>query len=187
MRSRLHLFTLTLTLGGCASMLPSAQTDSSSFADFDEACRAVEVLVPMQTRWQHIDGGKLYPASHPNAILLTQSDVVRRFFVPNTLLTRQEIDPGVLACVAALGACRGVELTLSKISKARKGNFLADVANFSRRTETTGWRFNAVILLVDDVVVYRAWGGQPTVNELEVTHNPLGPLQDIGGSALAKP
>ena len=168
-------------------MLPSAQLDSSTFADFDEACMAVEILVPMKSSWQHIAGGKLYPASHPNAVLLSQSDVVRRFFVPNTMLTRQEIDPGVLTCVAALGACRGIELTFSKISKARTGNFLKDVTNFSRRTETTGWRFNAIILLVDDIVVYRAWGGQPWVNELEVTHNPLGPLQDISASALAKP
>lgn len=168
-------------------MLPSAETESSTFADFDEACVAVEVLVPMQTNWQSVAGGKLYPASHPNAVLLTQSDIVRRFFVPNTMLTRQEIDPGVLACVAALGACRGIELTFSKISKARTGNFVKDVTNFSRRTETSGWRFNAIILLVNDLVVYRAWGGQPKVTELEVTHNPLGPLQDLSVTGLIKP
>jgi hypothetical protein len=168
-------------------MLPSAQTDITTFANFDEARMAVEVLVPMQTSWQHIVGGKLHPGSHPNAVLLSQSDIVRKFFVPNTMLTRQEIDPGVLACVAALGACRGIELTLSKISKARTGSFFMDVTNFSRRTETTGWRFNAIILLINDIVVYRAWGGQPSVSELEVTHNPLGPLQDISASGLTKP
>jgi hypothetical protein len=119
--------------------------------------------------------------------LLTQADIVRKFFVPNTLLTREDLDPGVLMCVAARGACRGIDLTISKISKTRTGNFLKDVTNFSRRTETSGWRFNATILLVDDLVVYRAWGGQPWVNELEVTHNPLGPFQDIGLSGLVKP
>jgi hypothetical protein len=40
---------------------------------------------------------------------------------------------------------------------------------------------------VDDLVVYRAWGGQPWVNELEVTHNPLGPLQDMNFSGIVKP
>jgi hypothetical protein len=48
----------------------------------------------------------------------------------------------------------------------------------------TGWRFNALILFVDDLVVYRSWGGQPAVNEVEVTSNPLGPLQDVGPSLL---
>jgi hypothetical protein len=186
MRSGLLLLPLILVCSAC-TMLPSAQNDSSNFADFDEACQAVEVLVPMQSNWQHINGGKLYPTSHPNAVLMTQADVVRKFFVPNTLLSRQEIDPGVLNCVAALGACRGIELTFSKINRTRTGNFFTDLTNFSRHTETTGWRFNAIILLVNDVVVYRAWGGQPWVNELEVTHNPLGPLQDISGAGLVKP
>jgi hypothetical protein len=182
----LHL-PLALLCSACASLLPSAQTDSSTFTDFDEARSAVEVLVPMQSNWQSITMGSLNPASHPNVSLLTQADIVRRFFVPNTLLTRQDLDPGVLSCVAARGSCRGIELNISKISKVRTGNFIKDVANFSRRTEISGWRFNATILLVDDLVVYRTWGGQPWVKELEVTHNPLGPLQDIGVSGLVKP
>ena len=31
------------------------------------------------------------------------------------------------------------------------------------------------------------WGGQPWVNELEVTHNPLGPLQGMNFSGIVKP
>jgi hypothetical protein len=33
-------------------------------------------------------------------------------------------------------------------------------------------------------VVYRAWGGQPKVNEIEVNTNPLGPLQEMGPALL---
>jgi hypothetical protein len=109
------------------------------------------------------------------------------FFIPNTLMTRADLDPGVLTCVEARGACHGIELKMAKIDKIRTGNFLKDVTNFSRRTETTGWRFNAVILFVDQKVVYRAWGGQPAVNELELANNPLGPLQDMSPSGLLKP
>jgi hypothetical protein len=104
---------------------------------------------------------------------------VRRF-VSNSLLRREDLDPGVLACLDAREACRGWEVTAARIQKERTGNFLADFTNFSRRTETTGWRFNALILLINDVVVYRAWSGQPRVNVIEVQTNPLGPLQDIG-------
>jgi hypothetical protein len=187
MRIRLLLLPLLVLCSACSTLLPSAQTDSSTFDNFDEARMAVEVLVPMQSNWRLIEGGRLNPANQPNATLLTQADIVRRFFVPNTMLTREDLDPGVLTCVAARGACRGIELIISKISKSRTGNFFKDVTNFSRHTETTGWRFSATILMVDDLVVYRAWGGQPWVNEHEVTHNPLGPLQDMSVSGLVKP
>lgn len=47
-----------------------------------------------------------------------------------------------------------------------------DLLNFKRTTETTRWRFNARILLVGERVVYRAWGGQPFVSEMDVQTNP---------------
>ena len=106
---------------GCTTMLPSAQTDSSTFTSFDEARLAVEVLVPMQSNWHLIETGNLNPANHPNATHLTQADIVRKFFVPNTMLTRDDLDPGVLTCVAARSNCRGIELIISKITKARTG------------------------------------------------------------------
>jgi hypothetical protein len=68
--------------------------------------------------------------------------------------------------------------------KARTGNLLADFTNFSRRSETTGWRFSALVLLVNDLVVYRSWSGQPSVNEIEVNTNPLGPLQEMGPAII---
>jgi hypothetical protein len=119
------------------------------------------------------------PVKQPNMMILTHADIVRRF-VPSALLKREDLDPGVLACLEARDACRGWEFTAWHISKARTGNFFADFTNFSRRSETTGWRFNALVLLVNEMVVYRAWGGQPSVNEVEVNTNPLGPLQEMG-------
>ena len=71
-----------------------------------------------------------------------------------------------------------------KSPRERKGSFWADFLNFQRRTETTGWRFTALVLLVNDLVVYRSWSGQPAIDEKEVTHNPLGPFQDIGPSVV---
>jgi hypothetical protein len=125
-----------------------------------------------------IEAGK-----QPNTTLLTHADVVRRF-VPGSVLTKQDLNAGIVACIEAKDSCRGLEVLASRIDKVRSGNFFADFLNFSRRTDTTGWRFNAVILLVDNVVVYRTWGGQPAVNETEVHKNPLGPLQDVGPSTV---
>lgn len=123
------------------------------------------------------------PVRQPNTVILTHADIVRRF-VPSGLLKREDLDPGVLACLEARDACRGWDLTAARIVKARTGNFIADFTNFSRRSETTGWRFNALILLVNDVVVYRAWGGQPNVREVVINTNPLGPLQELGPAII---
>lgn len=53
-----------------------------------------------------------------------------------------------------------------------------DIFNFRRETDITGWTFNAMILMVDDLVVYTLHGGQPRIHEKEVSRNPLGPIQD---------
>lgn len=177
-------FLLVLLTSACSSMLPSAQTEATHFHTFDEARAAVEAVVPMKSDRRALEKNGFNPAAHPNTKLLTHSDVVR-LFVPTALLKREDLDPGILVCIEARDACRGMEITGSRIAKVRSGNFLADFSNFRRHTETTGWRFNALILFVDDLVVYRSWGGQPEVREIEVTTNPLGPLQDAGPSLLS--
>ena len=108
-------------------------------------------------------------------------------FAPGTATVQEDLDPGIKACLAARDACRGWELNVGFITRVRTGNFLADFFNFRRRTVTSGWRFNALVLMADSVVVYRAWGGQPLVNQVDVETNPLGPLQDIGPAAAVSP
>lgn len=168
-----------LLVSGCTSLLPRGRSESSQFKSFDEASKAIDALTPMQSKIDAVTALGIDPVRQPNTVILTHADIVRRF-VPSALLKREDLDPGVLRCLQAREACRGWELKAARITRTRTGNFFADFANFSRRTETNGWRFNALILLVDDVVVYRSWGGQPNVNEVEVNTNPLGPLQDLG-------
>lgn len=179
------LLSLALLTSGCSSMLPRSQNESSPFHTFDEASNAIDGLIPMKSDVAALAKLGIDPVKQPNTVILTHTDIVRRF-VPSALLQREDLDPGVLACLEARDSCRGWEITGARILKERTGNFVADFANFSRRSETTGWRFNALILLVNDVVVYRAWGGQPSVSEIEVNTNPLGPLQEIGPAIVNK-
>lgn len=164
-------------------MLPKARTESPTFQTFDAARQAIEALVPSKSGLATLDEMGLTPAKQPNTAILTQADIVRRVF-NGGILGKEDLDPGIVTCINARNACRGWEFNVAAITKARTGNFLADFVNFKRRTETTGWRFNALVLLVNDVVVYRGWGGQPVINEVEVNINPLGPLQDMGPSAV---
>lgn len=176
----------TVLSAGCASLLPQSHTEASSFKTFEEARVAVESLVPQKSNLATLTAMGMDPAKHPNTTLLTHADVVRRF-VPGSVLNKQDLDPGIVACLEARDACRGVDVVAARIEKNRTGNFFSDFFNFSRRTDTTGWRFNAVVLLVNNTVVYRNWGGQPVVNETDVRTNPLGPLQDAGPSTVSVP
>ena len=72
---------------------------------------------------------------------------------------------------------------MKSLKKKRAGNFWLDALNFKRLTETTGWRFTGLIVLKDDLVVYKLWGGQPSIQEAETSRNPLGPFQGFTESA----
>lgn len=180
------LLLLGLLLAGCSSMLPRSRTESSPFKSFEEARESIEALVPMKSDITALTAMGIDPVKQANTVILTQADIVRRF-VPSALLKREDLDPGILLCLESRDACRGWEITSARLSKARTGNFFSDFTNFHRRTETTGWHFNALILLVNDVVVYRAWGGQPRVNQIEIQTNPLGPLQELGPALVTRP
>jgi hypothetical protein len=188
-RSLQRFIVMALAMGNtaCSAWLPRVHSKSSTFETFDAARQAVESLEPMRSDVQTLARLGISPTQQPNLQILTQADILRKLVPSVPLLNRNDLNPGVRACLEAHDACRGWEFTGGRITRARTGNFIADFTNFSRRTETTGWRFNALILLVNDTVVYRTWGGQPTVNELEVNTNPLGPVQDMGPAIIVQP
>jgi hypothetical protein len=115
--------------------------------------------------------------------ILSYSDVVQRFAVGSTIRP-EELDPGIRQCLTAGKACTGYSIVLKRTSRKRIGNFWLDSLNFRRETDVTGWSFNALVLFVDDLVVYTLHGGQPRVHEKEMVRNPLGPLQGWGNQVV---
>jgi hypothetical protein len=110
--------------------------------------------------------------------LLTYTDVVSTF-LSNPNLTKEDIPKGIRDCLKAQGGCKAYRFYAEHINEERYGNFLIDVLNFRKRTKTTGWKFEALIVVVDGVVVYTMHSGEPNVNTKEVKKNPLGPLQGM--------
>jgi hypothetical protein len=117
----------------------------------------------------------------PNITLLNYLDVLRRF-IPSPATDIADLEPGVRDCIKAKSACNGYEVDQKMLKRKRYGNFWADFLNFNRKTDIVGWRFNGVILMKDDLVVYKPTGGQPSIHEHEENKNPLGPLQGLGSS-----
>ena len=101
-------------------MLPQSRTESTSFSSFEEVRAAFDRLEPMKSDTDTLKANGFNPAEHPNTQLLTHSDVVR-LFVSSALLRREDLDPGILACLEARDACHGLAYDAAKISRRRTG------------------------------------------------------------------
>lgn len=145
--------------------------------------RLLVSLVPMKGLRTTLAEAGLGTDKLPNTVVLTQSDVLRRFLPSNVLSTR-DLDPGMIACLVEGKGRLGIEFNIARLSHQCSGGFISVFMNSNRRTETTGWHFYSIVLLVNDFGVYPAWGGQPLISEVDKTNHPLGRLQDIGPSAV---
>lgn len=177
---RAGLLAALLIMSGCSSnMLPSSeQTIKSQWNSYEDVKMAFNRIIPGQTTRDELKdlGFDLY--TNPNTRLLNYLDV-RQLFMPNSSIQTADLHPDIQLCLQAKTACQGYEIALKSINSTRYGNVMLDMLNMKRKTRTSGWRFQGLIILNDDQVVYTLDSGQPNVLELEGKKNPLGPLQDI--------
>jgi hypothetical protein len=167
-------------LAGCSGLLPrSKEITKSPWASYREVQQTFDQIVPGKTTAADLRDLSLDPEAMPNIAILNYSDVLRRFMA-NQSVTLADLDEGVQDCVRAKTECRGLEINQRLVQKQRNGSFWLDLFGFKRETHTEGWRFQGLILLKEDVVVYKLTGGQPVIQESEHTQNPLGPVQTIG-------
>lgn len=171
---------LPLFLGGCGSLLPKGESETDgSWQTFWEAQNAFDKIIPHQTSIEELKKLHLDPKSNSNITILNYSDVLRRF-IPGPNINVLDLDAGVQECISAKKACKGYEINQQVLKRKRYGNFLADFLNFKRKVVITGWRFNGLVLIKDDLVVYKLSGGEPNIHQSEEKNNPLGPFQGGG-------
>jgi hypothetical protein len=164
----------------CSTLLPRSEAlTESPWQSFEEAQRTFDEIIVHKTTVADLKRLKLDPASNPNVTILNYSDVLRRF-IPSPSVEASSLDAGVQECLRAATHCQGYEVDHRVLKRNRYGNFWADMLNFKRKIDIVGWRFNAVLLVTDDVVVYKLTGGQPAIHEHEESRNPLGPFQGAG-------
>jgi hypothetical protein len=167
-----------LLISACSSLLPSSQSSTKSvWPDFSSARAAYDKLETGKSTLVELKAEKFHPETNPSVITLSQTDIQRRFILPNMPL--EYLDVGVKECLAALRQCAAYEVDIRHSNRQRVGNFVMDVATFKRETAVRGWRFSAVFLLKDGVLVYKTWGGQAEIAEDENVNNPLGPFQTV--------
>ncbi len=181
MRVGLQLAALALLMGGCAALLPKSQQETvSPWHTFDDAKAAFDSIELGRSDRETVHKLGLDPGATPNVQILNYSQIAHAVLPGDRLLPDDEVPTAIRSCVKAQERCVGYLLEESRIKRNRVGNFWTDFLNFERETLTTGWRFNALVVLVDNQVVFKQWSGQPSIREVGRNRNPLGPFQGMG-------
>ena len=166
-------------LSACSSWLPALRREvSNPWADFAAVKRSFDQITPFQTSMDQVRALGFDPDKTPNMRMLNQAQVIEAV-LPSPLQERSTVPQGVLQCMQAGAACVAYSMEPSRIEQRRVGNFLLDFANFRRHSVTTGWKFSALIVVIDKQVVYTQWSGEPQIHTTIERHNPLGPLQNF--------
>jgi hypothetical protein len=144
---------------GCGSLLPTTkQTSKSHWNSFEEAKAAFDKIIPYKTTAEEMKELGFDPFSKPNIKILNYVDIINRF-IPNPSIKIEDLDEGIQTCIKARAYCQAYEFAPQDIRSKRYGNVLLDLFHFRRNVTQSGWRFEAFIVLVDGIVVYKMWGG----------------------------
>jgi hypothetical protein len=162
-------------------MLPSSRevtATGSGWQKYADAEKTFESIVPGKTTAAELKSLNLDPATNPSVARL-QNWQVRDRFIPNTLVTLDDLDVGVRECIQAREGCKAYEVNYLSTQTTRTGNAALDLLKLQRKTQTAGWRFNGLILVKNDVVVYTLTAGQPGIQQVEEKRDLLGPVQSL--------
>ncbi|MFU8819048.1 MAG: hypothetical protein ACNA74_04900 [Desulfurivibrio sp.] len=180
-KSRMLLLLLLLAAllaGGCSKMLPVAKVRSEArWPSFAASKGVFDQIIPYQTTREDLRVLHIDPLTTPNIQILSYPEIMK-MFMPNASFSVQEMDQGLRDCVADSANCMAYQLQLESMDSRRHGNFVLDLLGFVRQTHQIGWRFTSLLVMVDDVVVHKIYGGTPKVDEHLYRRNPFGPVQD---------
>lgn len=172
-------------LSACATLLPSGSTDTTTaFSSFDEARLAVESITVLKTSSTELKGLGFDLASGSNVTLISYPEIVARL-VPHPGIPLEKMESGIRRCIEVQTHCRGYLFHFDRQSRQREGNFWLDFFNVRRTTNVTGWWFEALIVVNDDLVLFRNYAGQAHTDRIDRQTNPLGPFQPAGEGAGA--
>jgi len=165
---------------GCAGskLLARERVQDGPWKSFDEAKSGFDRIVPGETTLEELAALRFDPDSNQASTLISYIDV-RQAFVPNDGISLEDASPGVRRCVDVRERCTAWLIALNRERRKRIGNAFFDWFLFYRVTKTTGWRFDALILIEDGRVLYKIWSGVPRVVRHRHRLRPLGFLQEI--------
>jgi hypothetical protein len=170
------LMTASALLAGCSALLPSSKEETiMSWDHFEQVKSAYDKISLGESRADLKELG-FDVENSPNIQILSYLDVASKV----QSIPMAELDTSLKQCLQSREECLGYVIDLRKLRAKRVGNFWADFFNFKRKTDNTGWRFNVLLVMINDQVTYKLWSGTPKIELYEEKRNPLGPLQGSG-------
>lgn len=169
---------LFLLCSGCSSLLPVVEARiETPWDSYEQAKQAFDKIIPYQTSEKELQSLNFTPFLNPNVAIVTYLELINRF-MPSSSFQKGDLPKGIQDCIENNNLCSCYELKISQLQSKRFGNVFLDLFDFKRETHKTGWEFNALIVLVNNHVVYKLWSGKPKIDEFSYKKNPLGPLQE---------
>jgi hypothetical protein len=187
MRIRLIASFLPLfLLAACSTLLPHGVSDAPRpFDSYEQAEAAANRIVPFKTKEAELPALGFEFRLGANVQIIPYPNIVARL-APYSALALDHLDPGIRTCILAMTGCHGYLFRFEREDRKREGSFLLDFFNFRRETHTTGWWFEALVVIdKDGTVLFRNVAGQPLIARTDTQRNPLGFLQPAGESTGA--
>ena len=180
----LSVVVLLLAATGCSSLLPrSNQVVKTPWTTYADAHTLFDKITPEKSSLEDLQALGFDPNKTTNVAVLNHADLLRRL-VGSGSFDIGLLDPGLRACLSSRSTCFAYEIEQTVTEKKRVGNFWLDFLNFDKQTDISGWQFDAIVVLNQNVVIYKQWSGKPNISQFERERSPLGPLQGWGPSLL---
>src|SRR5438034_7063952 len=155
---------VVLLTSGCKSLFPSNSTTvNSRWKNYADVSGAFGKIEPYNTDATGLKTLGFDPSVSPNVKILTYVEIVP-IFLPNSGIQKSDLPGPVREFIDADGDGIAYLVDLNNTRSKRYGNILLDIFNFKRKTHTSGWKFHGLILVKNDVVIYKLASGQPNIS-----------------------
>jgi hypothetical protein len=167
---------------GCKSLFPSSNTTvNSRWKSYADVSSIFDKIQPYNTDLHGLKSLGFDPSISPNVKILTYVEIVP-IFLPNSGIQKSDLPAPVREFIDADGDGLAYIIDLENVNSKRYGNIFLDVFSFKRKTHTSGWKFHGIILVKNDVVIYKLASGEPEISTEEKKTRPLGPFQELDGA-----
>lgn len=173
------LFMILFLFSGCSNLLPSVESKTAtSWESYESIQKVYSEIKTYRTSKNDLHMLGFDPSVSSNTKILNHLDIMEKFLI-NPSIKVSDLDKGLQKCLKTPETCMAYETQIRYIKRKRYGSVLADVFNFRENTHETGWSFNSIIVLSDDIVVFKTFSSQPKIDNKENKKNPLGPFQSM--------
>jgi hypothetical protein len=175
----LILLVISVFFNACTSLLPTTEkTSVSKWNNYDDIEKSYNNIVNYQTTKEQLHKLGFDPFSTSNINILNHLDIKKKFLLTSSIKLT-DLDSGVQECIKSKNNCIAYETTIVHIERKRYGSVLLDLFNFRKNTRETGWSFYSLIIINDNMIVYKVSNSKPHIDNKEKKKNPLGPFQSM--------